>query len=428
MKTTSTRNDNNTVTLTGTVDSATWSKACKNALNNLSKRANFKGFRNGKVPAGMIRKMYGKNAIEEMAADAMAKANLDAWVDAEDLTPIDRMTFEGHEVTEDGVVLTFTVPVAPKAVLGEWKNLGIAKDAVEVTDEEVDNVIENLRKNAAEEELVEEDGAAKGDRVSIEFTADVNGENDGKGTYKQVIELGRNDLIEAVDAALEGAKTGEAKDVDAVYPAGTMDKENDTNVTFHVTVGEIFRPVLPELNDEFAATVEQYEKPATVEELKNAVRTSLTNSKEEAAEDKYIAELLEAVRKNVELTVPQNMIVREVEATINNMARSYAAQGIKLEDVLKYSGMTIDQLAGGYMGDAERRVANTLILDAIAEAEGLSVTDEEVENELKEFAEENNLTVDQVKQNLNMKDFRHSLLDDKAMDVLLAAQENASAE
>lgn len=413
MKTNSVKNDNNTVTVTATFDQAEWQKECKAALKNLAGRAQIKGFRNGRVPAAMIKKVYGEAAIEETAAEKMSRQHLDAIIEEADVEPIDRISFDGFEVNDEGVALTFTVPVAPEAKLGQWKNLGIKKDEVTVTDEDVENAIKDRQKKAAESELVEDGAIEEGDDVAVTV-------KDGNSEVKKQLVIGAG-ADKTVEDALLGMKTGEEKDVENTDAEGNV-------TTLHLTVGDVFRDKLPLVNDEFAKAQEDLDKPETVDAMKETLRTRMQEARENAAEEKFIGELLKAVGEKADVEIPESMIRNETNYQINRLASQFGNMD-NFMNFLSQAGIEPSALAGQFYEESRMRVLNTLVLDAIAREAGLEVTDEEVDAEIEDFAKANNAKVEDILKNVNREEVKHSLLHDKAVEALEAAQgEEAAAE
>lgn len=425
MKINSTKNENSTVTLTVVIEPAEWSKEEKNVLNSFKRNANFKGFRKGAVPAAMIRKVYGQEAIDEAAVELFIRKNLDRIIDEQGLEPIDQIDVQKFEKGEDGVTVDFIIPVAPEAKLGEWKNLGIEKEAVEVTDEEVEKEIENLLDAQAAQDLVEDGEAQEGDNVTVDFTALVEGEETPDEVKEQTVTIGGAGLPEGFSEALTGAKTGDVKEVVTTYGDDAHEALAGKKVTFNITVGDIFRKNKPELNDEFAKTVKDYGENETVDALKENIRKSLLESKEENAEDTYIAKVLEAAAANADVTVPASMIAKEANVMLDTFKRQL---GASYQVLLQQTGQNDDGIREIYKPEAEKRLKNSLILEAIARDENITVTDEEVEKYIDEFAADNNVSAADVRKNLDMNSFRRTVLSEKAMDALLAAQETEAAE
>lgn len=373
----------------------------------------------------MIRKVYGQEAIDEAAVELFIRKNLDRIIDEQGLEPIDQIDVQKFEKGEDGVTVDFIIPVAPEAKLGEWKNLGIEKEAVEVTDEEVEKEIENLLDAQAAQDLVEDGEAQEGDNVTVDFTALVEGEETPDEVKEQTVTIGGAGLPEGFSEALTGAKTGDVKEVVTTYGDDAHEALAGKKVTFNITVGDIFRKNKPELNDEFAKTVKAYGENETVDALKENIRKSLLESKEENAEDTYIAKVLEAAAANADVTVPASMIAKEANVMLDTFKRQL---GASYQVLLQQTGQNDDGIREIYKPEAEKRLKNSLILEAIARDENITVTDEEVEKYIDEFAADNNVSAADVRKNLDMNSFRRTVLSEKAMDALLAAQETEAAE
>lgn len=427
MNTTCVKNDDNTYTLTAVVEGEDWQKAQKKVINKAKTKMNIKGFRKGQVPASVVKKYLGLDYVLQSAVDEIAGKTLEALFDEHpEVEPIDRASLDVAPMSEESVTLKFVVPVAPEAKLGQWKNLGIAKKEVSVTDEEVDNVINQMAAREAEEVLVEDPEAAakEGDIVNIDFTAEMNGEPYEPGNGHGVrLELGSHSFIPGFEEGVEGMKAEETKDLTLTFPedyhaADVAGKE----VTFKVTVNEIYENKKPELDDAFAEKQEGYEAK-TMENLKKEIHDAIENSKTEQADDEFFTEVLSAASNNAEVTVPQSMINKEIDRMVDMQRMQIEQSGYRFDQYMQALGLTMEALRDSMAATAESRVRNALVLKAIADELNLEVTDEDVENEYKLFTETYNMPLEQLKQIVAEADIRKDLRLQKASEALLDAQE-----
>ncbi|MBF0580265.1 trigger factor [Erysipelotrichaceae bacterium RD49] len=425
MSTNFTKNDNNTVTLTSVVDAETVNKAEKRAINKAAGRMNLKGFRKGKVPTAVVKKYFGSKGVTAMAAEELAPKALDELYAEYEVDAIDRPTFDFNK-NEDGTLeLTFIVPVAPEAKLGQWKNLGIEKKTVEITDEQVDDAIKFIARKYAEQELADEGEEAKeGDAVEIDFEGSIDGVPFPGGTAKGAsVVIGAHEYIPGFEDGLVGVKSGDEKDITVTFPedynsADLAGKE----AVFHINVHDIYHVVTPELNDEFAAKQTELKDANTMDELKETIKTNLTNNEQAQADDEYMTALFTTLRDSSEVEIPEVMVKSEIDNELKNMDANMRRSGLSLDSYLKMTGGTKEMLADAMTGEAEARVFNTLILDAIAKEEGLTVTEEDIDKELDEFVEKTGLAKDELKNRIDMKELKHTILLDKASEALVNAQ------
>lgn len=425
MSTQFTKNDNNTVTLTTVVDAEATAKAEKKAINKAAAHMNLKGFRKGKVPTQVVKKYFGADGITSMAAEELSQAALNSMLDEYDVEPIDRPTLD-FKKNEDGTLeLTFIVPVAPEAKLGEWKNLGIEKKTVEISDEDVENAVKSIAKKDAEMVAAEDGEEAKeGDFVEIDFVGTVDGEAFPGGTANNVsVVIGNHEFIPGFEEGLVGMKSGESKDIEVTFPEDYQAAElAGKKAVFHVTAHDIYHVVLPELNDDFAKNQKDIPNMESVDQLRETIKTNMTNNAQAQADDEYMTALFAAIRGNAEVDIPEVMINDEVDALIRELNDNMRQSGLALDQYLKFIGQTVDNLRENLKGEAETRVFNTLVLEAIAKAENLSVSDEELDKEIAEYAEKANMPVETLKSRVDLKKWKHTLLLDKATEAMVDAQ------
>lgn len=428
------KNDNNTATVSVVLDGENWKKAQNKAIAKASNNMNIKGFRKGKVPAGMIRKMLGKQGVLELAVDEAAQAALiEAFnkyeKELKELDIYDRPELDVADLNEDSATLNFVFSLAPQVELKKWENLGLAKEEVNVTDANVDEVINQLLSKDAEQTLVEDGSAAqKGDTVSIDFAGQVDGEDIPGGSAKEYsLKLGSNTFIPGFEDQLIDTKAGEQKEFKVTFPEdyGNTDLAGKEAV-FNVTVNDIYRPVQPELNDEFAAAQESYGKPETVAALREAVKKDLVEKEENRVRDEFYSAVMNEIRKDVQIDVPEAMIKEEVDGMIRMQAAQVAQMGVKLADYLNLVGMTEADLRTAMHDEAKEAVASKMILKAIARQRNLTINDEELEASLADYAKQAGVAVEEIAKTIDKEALRESLLFDKAVETLIEAQNKAA--
>ncbi|MGX7075436.1 trigger factor [Globicatella sanguinis] len=391
------------------------------AFKRVQKNITVPGFRKGKVPRQVFNNVYGESALyEEVLNSTLPKAYESAVKEAE----LDVVTQPVIDVKsmEKGQpwVLTAKVTLKPEVKLGEYKNLEVEKQDTTVTDEDVKNEIESKRKSLAEL-VVKEDAAESGDTVVIDFEGFVGDEafEGGKGENHS-LELGSNSFIPGFEDQLVGVKPGDEKDVVVTFPEEYHAEDlAGKEATFKVKVHEVKALQLPELDDEFAKDAD--DSVETLAELENKIRVDLTESKEAAA--KEIVEDL-AIRKAVEnaeiVELPYEMVHEEIHRQMDHFLNNLKRQGIDKDLYFQITGSSEADLHDQFGEEAELRTKTNLVLEAIVENEDLTVTEEEIENEVNELATQYQMSADQVKQFVSNDMLTSDIKLKKAMELIVS--------
>lgn len=425
------KNDNNTYTLTATVEGKDWKKAQKKVVDKYKNRFNLKGFRKGAVPESMIRKTLGKEnlyneAVSEVANQILAKGLEENPV----IELIDRPVLDVRDLSEDSATLVFECPVAPEAKLGEWKNLGIAKEEVSVTEDDVNKQIDTFVQRDATDELVEDEdkAAEKGNSVEIDFTGTIDGTPfEGGSAKNQTVVLGSGQFIPGFEEQIEGMKAGETRDITVTFPEDYPSEEvKGKEAVFNITLHNIYARRLPELNDEYAAKIAKelnFEDVETVDALKNKIQEVMTESKQESADDKFFTEVIAKASANADVEVPAAMTETEIDRMITAEKQRIEANGFRFAQYLQALNLTEQAMRDTLRASAESRVRNSLVLKAIADAENIEVSDEDVANEYKLLAETYSMPEDQIRNIVNEEDLRKDLRLQKASELLIDSQQ-----
>ncbi len=414
------KNDDKTVTLEVTLDGDVWKAAREAAFNQIRKSMNIKGFRKGHVPAAMAKKLVSDEAVSQQAAYDAAQNALISALDESKVEFVDSPTLDIKEAGNDQAVLTFTAEVYPEAKLGQYKGFGLQKEEAAVTDEEIDEAISKDAARKADLVVVEDETPAEnGDSVTIDFVGkkdDVPFEGGSAEDY--VLKLGSGTFIPGFEEAVAGMKTGETKTIDVTFPETYNNAElAGQPATFDVTVKQIEKEVLPELNDDFAASL-GIEGVSTMDELKDHVRKQLQAQKDSEAEDKFSAEVLEKAVENAEVDLPSVLVDREVDNMMRMMMQQISQTGLDANTYFKLINRAPEEFKESMRPEAIQRLKNTFVLDAIVKAEDLTVSDEDIEKEFENFATMYNLPVEQVKRMVKADMIADDLLREAAMEVL----------
>lgn len=407
--------------LTFEVDAETFDKALDQAFKKVVKNVSVPGFRKGRVPRPIFEKRFGvevlyQDALDIVVPDAYAKA-----VEESGIEPVAQPEIDIEQIEKGkDLVLTATVVVKPEVKLGQYKGLEVTKVDTEVTEEEVNAEIETLQKRYAELVIKEDEPAEKGDTVVIDFEGFIDGEAfEGGKAENYSLELGSNSFIPGFEDQLVGVRAGDEKEVNVTFPEDFHDEKlAGKDAVFKVKVHEVKALELPELDDDFAIDVD--DEVETFAELKEKIKKRLQENKEHMARHRIENEVIDLAAKNAEIDVPEEMIDSEIERMINELNQQFRAQGLNLDLYQQMTGNKLDDLKESMREDAEKRVRANLTIEAIAEAENIEVTDEEVNEELEKMADMYNLSVDKIKEMLGSTDpVKNDLRMRKAVDLLV---------
>ncbi|MGG2971793.1 trigger factor [Geobacillus stearothermophilus] len=407
--------------LTVEVDAEQVNKGLDAAFKKVVKNIALPGFRKGKVPRVLFEKRFGVEALYQDALDillpeAYAKAVEEAGIEPVSMPEID------IEQMEKGKSLIFKakVTVKPEVKLGQYKGLEVEKMDTTVTDEDVENELKRLQENYAEL-VVKEDGTVEnGDTVVIDFEGFVDGEPfEGGKAENYSLEIGSDTFIPGFEEQLVGMKAGEEKEIQVTFPEEYHAEQlAGKPATFKVKVHEVKAKQLPALDDEFAKDID--EEVETLDELKAKIRARLEEAKKNEAETALRNAVVEKAAANAEIDIPAVMVQNETDRMLREFDQRLQMQGLNLQLYYQFSGQDEAALREQMKEDAEKRVRAALTLEAIAKAENIEVTDEEVEEELQKMAEAYNLSVDKLKELLgSLEGVKEDLKWRKTIDFLV---------
>lgn len=388
----------NDATLKITLPAEEVNKGFKKAVAKIAGQVNIPGFRKGKAPRNIIEMHYGKEAVKQEAFELVANQCYTEALEQEKLIPVSDPKVEDSVFEENkDMELTIKVTLKPEVKLGDYKELHVEKEAVEVTNEAVEEQVQGLRSRHAK--MVEaEEGAVieKGDFAIIDFAGTVDGEpfsgGEGKG---YPLEVGSNSFIPGFEDQLVGLKKGDSTDVDVTFSEEYFVKElAGKQAIFKVNVQDVKRKELPELTDEYVAANSDCK---TVEELRASYKERMQKAAENNAQIAYEKALIDLAVANAEFEVPEIMIEDRVTQMIDEMRMSLEARKLTLEQYMQYSGIDMKQLRERQHDAAVENVKTDLVLDAIAKAENIQVSMEDVDSELSAIASQHGATLEDVK-------------------------------
>lgn len=394
-------------------------KGLTTAFNKVKGQLNVPGFRKGKVSRTVFNRMYGEEALYEDALNAVLPTAYEAAVLEAGIDPVSQPKIDVKSM-EKGEAWTIEaeVTVKPEVKLGEYKNLTVAKQDREVTEEDVENRLKAVQEQQAEL-VIKEDAAAEGDTVVIDFEGFVNDEafEGGKGDNYS-LELGSHSFIPGFEDQLVGSKAGDSLDVKVTFPEEYQAEDlAGKEAVFKVTVHEVKGKELPELDDEFAKDVD--DSVSSLAELKEKYRTELTEGKEKAAKEAVEEAAIKQAVANAEIVeLPHVMVHDEVHRSMDEFLNNMQRQGIDPQMYYQLTGSTEEDLHKQFEGEADERVKTNLVIEAIAKAEGLEATEEEIANEIKELSEAYNMPEAQIKRVLTEDMLKHDVTMKKAVDLV----------
>ncbi len=388
----------NEATLKITAPAAEVNAGFKKAVQNIANKVNIPGFRKGKAPRVIIEMHYGKETVKQEAFELVANKAYSEAVAQEKLLPVDDPKVESS-VFEEGkdLELNIKVTLKPEPELGQYKGLHADKEEPVVTEEQIEEQINELRNRRAKMEIAEEGAVIeKGDFAIIDFAGTVGGEpfsgGEGKG---YPLEVGSNSFIPGFEDQLVGLSKGDSTDVEVTFPETYFVKElAGKEAVFKVNIQEVRRKTLPELTDEFVAANSECK---TVEELRADYRNRLQKYVVDSAKVTYERTLIEAAVANAKFTVPPVMIEDRINQMIEEMKMSLESRKMNMDMYLQYTGMDMQTLRERQRPIAETNVKSDLVLDAIAKAEGLQVDMADVDAEIAAISAEHGASVDEVK-------------------------------
>ena len=413
--------EKNMAKLTIEVSAEDLDKAMEKAYQKQKSRISLPGFRKGKAPRKMIESMYGKGVFMEDAVNSLVPQEYTKALGECDLEIVSRPSISIEEIEEGkAFVYTAVVAVKPEVTLGEYKGVEVQKTKSEVTEEDIETEIKRAREKNSRLITVEDRGIEDGDQVTIDFDGSVDGKRfEGGKAEDYPLTIGSHTFIDNFEEQLIGKTTGEECEVNVTFPTEYHAADlAGKPATFKVTVKEIKVKELPELNDEFASEVSEFD---TLDEYKKDVEKKLVEKKEIEANSKNEDAVVAKVVENATMEIPDKMIDAQAENMVQDMARRMQSQGLSLDMYLKYTGMTVEQMKEQARPDAEKRIRTRLVLEAVAQAENIQISDEKVDEEVAKMAEAYKMEVEKsYMSESDVKQMKEDLAVQQAVDLLVA--------
>ena len=375
--------ENHKVVLTIEVPAEELDKGIKAACKSLANRVNIPGFRKGKAPRRILEMNIGKEAILDEAFDRVAQKAFDEALKQENLDPVDRPQVDIVTLEEGkDVVFKATITPVPEVTLGEYKGLKVAKDAVEVKDEQVEEQVKNILNHHAKMVDAEEGATvANDDFITLDFKGEVDGVAFAGGEGKDYpLQIGSHSFIDTFEDQLVGLKVGEEKDVNVTFPEEYHAKDlAGKAAVFHCKINSIKHKEMPELTDEFVKASTSYE---SIEDMKAKLRENIEKNAQREADTKRRNEILKQATDNITVDIPEVMVENRVSNMIQELSVNLENQGMNLDAYLKYANMDMAKLREQYKESAAIAVKTDLMLDAVAKAEDIKVENADINAEI----------------------------------------------
>ena len=412
------KKEKSTVELTIQVEADVFEAAVQQAYLKNRASINVPGFRKGKAPRKVIEGMYGSGVFYEDAIEAVYPGAYAEAVKEQGLDDVGYPKVELVEVGKDGFTFKALVSVRPEVKLGDYKGLTAPKNEPAVTDKDVDAELKPYIDRATRLVSVERE-AQNGDTVVIDFEGFDNGVafEGGKGENYD-LKLGSGSFVPGFEEQLVGAKAGEEKDLNITFPEDYHADLAGKAVVFHVKVKEVKESQVPEVDDEFAKDVSEFE---TLEAFRADLKSKLELRRQTHAQNDFENQVMERLIANMECEIPDGMVDVELDRMMDDYAMQLQNQGISMEDYQKMLGVNGDMIRDSARPDALRRIQTRLALTSVADAENLEVSDEEVEAEINRLAKQYQLEADQVKAAIPAEDLKRDLKMRKASDLVISS-------
>lgn len=414
------KKENNTAVFVVETDAAEFEKAVNAAYLKNRSSINIPGFRRGKAPRAVIEGMYGHEVFYQDAMDELAPEAYELGVKESGLKVVGAPAISDINVSDERTVAyTFAVSVYPEVTLGQYKGLEAVKAPVEVSDADVDAELDKVRRRNARMLDIDDRAAQMGDTADIDFDGFLNGERfDGGKAEGHKLELGSNSFVPGFEDQVVGMQVGEEKDIDITFPEDYAPELAGKAVVFKVKLNSLTTPELPELDDEFAKDVSEFD---TLDEYKASIRENLKKNREAAADSAFREQILSQAAENISADIPPVMIEEKVEDILRNYANQFGLGDRKasLDDIKQMLGVNDEILEKSIRPSALHQVKSDLLLDAVMEAEELADTDEAFAEYVAKVAEDVKATSEQLKQYFGEEFMRHEFRKELATKLIL---------
>ena len=409
------KKENSAIELVIQVSAEEFEAAINKVYNRQKKNITLPGFRKGKAPRKMVETMYGAQVFYEDAIEESYPAAYEKALEETGIEPVAYPKLEIQEVGKDGYTFKALVTVRPEVSIKDYKGMAIAKNEVKVTAADIKNELKPYIDRASRLVSVERK-AKKGDTAVIDFEGFKDGVpfEGGKGENYS-LELGSGSFVPGFEDQVIGMKAGDEKDIDITFPEDYTPELAGAAVVFKVKVHEVKEKQEPEVDDEFAKDVSEFD---TLEEFKKDLGEKLKERRQAQADRDFETAVVDALIEKLECDVPEAMVDYRADKMMEDYAARMQNSGIPMEDYLRIMGMTMDDLRAQAKTAADRAVRSSLALEAVAEAEKIEVTDTDVDAEVARLAKEYSLPEEKVRESVDVKDIMKDLASQKALELV----------
>ena len=401
------------------VDEKSWKEAQDKAFDKLAANVTIDGFRKGKAPKNLVKAKVDPMKVLDEAINSLLPKIYQEILEQDGVKPYARPQVDVTKVSDTELEVKFILVTAPEVKLGKYKGLKVGKGEVKVTAKDVEEAIEQTRKDNAS--LVLKEGeAAMGDTVVMDFTGRIDGvEFDGGKADNHELELGSHQFIPGFEEQLVGHKAGEKVDVNVKFPENYTEELKGKDATFECLIHEVKEKKLPELNDEFVKEL-KLQGVENIEDLKAHKKEELQRNRENEARREYMSKLVSEIAKNSEVELAEEIIANQVESRKEDMVKRIQQSGLELAQYLQILGQTEEQFEAQVREQALKEVTEYVVLEEIAKAEQIEITDADLEFEFAKIADQYNMKIDDVKKALanNLGEFRNNLKMQRIDDLL----------
>lgn len=412
--------DKNVVSFEFSVSAEEFETGIEKAYKKNVGKINVQGFRKGKAPRKIIEKYYGAEIFYEDAINIVLPDAYDKAVEENNIFPVDQpeIDIKGEISKENGITFTAKVTVKPEFELGTYKGVKADKVSHRTLKKDIDAEIEKMRERNSRMVTVEDRAVQKDDIANIDYEGFVDGVafEGGKGEGYDLT-IGSGQFIPGFEDQLIGKNTGDDVEVNVTFPEEYHAEDlKGKAAVFKVKINSIKFKELPELDDEFAKDVSEFD---TLEDLKKDVKEKLSAAGKEKAKHETEENVVKAVCDNTEIDIPEAMINSQIEKMIRDFDMQLRYQGLNLEQYMKYTGFTVDMLKEQYKEEATKNVKTSLILEKVCEVEKIEATDADVEKEYNTLAEQNGMKVEDIKKYINETDVKERIKAQKTIQFLV---------
>ena len=429
------KKENNTAVFQVESDAAEFEAAVNGAYLKNKASIYIPGFRKGKAPRAVVEGMYGKDVFYQDAMDELAPQAFEQGVKEAELRFVGAPSITDVNVTDERTAAyTFTVTLYPEVTLGQYKGIEATREPVSVSDEDVNAEVESARKRNARKVSVERE-AQMGDTANIDFDGFLNGERfDGGKAEGYDLELGSNSFVPGFEEQIVGMQIGEEKDLDITFPEEYVEDLAGKAVVFKVKLNSLTVSELPELDDEFAKDVSEFD---TLDEYKADIRANIEKRRQDEAEEKVRSEIMHKAAENMTVEIPEVMVQEKVEEILRNYAANFGLNSRDMEyaQLLQMMGLDENTVNVSIRPGAQVQVKNDLLIEAVIKAENIEATDEEVEEYLNKVAESIQAQPEEVKNYFGLEFLAGERKKEKATNLIIdsaviteAAPEEEKAE